>query len=141
MILWLTNNLIAILTETSVLVRSNTMEVARRQLVDHISYITVYHVKNNKLAHDTVTIVDGVVKELKSVQVFTGKVAGYINLNRRDHRCTFDLDDIFCVRDSHKTYFEFQLENVKISARDEALNKFITSRLKYSKPSRCAACI
>lgn len=129
-------NVIALVTETSLLVKRGTNQLAEQktaELVDHVSLITIRHVKKDKLVEDSVEIKDGCVQRIKSVEELEARVEGYINLNKRDVECKFGFDDIFCVKGTHMSYMDFQSLNIKISARDIAFDKFVISRLKYSK--------
>lgn len=83
------------------------------------------------------------VKHISNLEIFlpSGKheevsfyVDGYIDLTRKqNHPDIYNWDDIFVVKNIHKTYYELSQLNHKYSARDKSIGYFIKKYIHYEK--------
>lgn len=101
---------VSIINEESVL----SKEIVDGQILMNTSTLTVYDSLKNKICN------------------YSDSIEGVIDLSKQKNENVFGWDDIFITLSTGKSYHEMRLLDLKVSARDQAISKYIKSRFHYS---------
>lgn len=109
-------NVVSIINEESNLYKNNIIvsDLLDGDVLNNISELTVYDSKEN------------------TVNIFKANISGIIDIKKRNNnKEIFGWDDVFVSLSTGKSYHEMREMDLKVSARDQTISKYIKHRFHY----------